>query len=59
MLINSTDPHFNDIPLQIWDGNHELVRGKANRAGILGWSLSDSVCCLKTLARNIINEVNK
>ena len=59
MLINSTDPHFRDIPLSICDAGDSLVRGKATRAGIWGWAISDSVCCLKTLARNIINEVNK
>ena len=44
----SKDEHLNDIPLQSWDNMHDLVR---QRAGGLAWSLSDTVCCLKAMAR--------
>jgi hypothetical protein len=46
----STDPHLNDIPLRAWDAVHGIVRGRANAKGI-PWSQSDTVCCLKAMAR--------
>jgi hypothetical protein len=44
----SKDPHLNDLPLAQWDWMHSSVRSSA--VG-LSWSLSDTVCCLKALAR--------
>jgi hypothetical protein len=58
-LLQSTDPHLNDIPLRRWDHCHV-------RVGILvgiyrrthtqpsSWSLSDTVCVLKAVARAMI-----
>lgn len=48
---NSQDPHLNDIPLDRWDRMDPLVRSKAGSAGMQAWSLSDSVCCLKVMAK--------
>lgn len=45
----STDPHLNDIPLHRWDRMHDCVRRYAGKLGF--WSLSDTVCCLKAMAR--------
>jgi len=44
----SNDEHFNDIRLQRWDAMDKSVRAYA---GGLYWSLSDTVCCLKAMAR--------
>lgn len=57
----STDPHFNDIPLHRWDRLHELMIETSNRKAKkesdgtdkFCWSLSDSVCVAKTIAREI------
>lgn len=46
----STDPHLNDIPLGWWDRKDPVVRHYAYAKG-LPWSLSDTVCVLKSLAR--------
>jgi hypothetical protein len=43
-----TDEHLNNIQLSRWDRMHGTVRTYA--AG-LHWSLCDTVCCLKALAR--------
>lgn len=50
----STDAHFNDIALARWDRCDPIIRGMAVRAGMRSWSLSDTVCVLKTIARNSI-----
>jgi hypothetical protein len=52
-ILASTDPHLNDIPLHRWDNYHQTVLGfaKSRAGGRFIWSLSDSVCCLKALAR--------
>ena len=47
----STDPHLNDIPLKLWDNQDPVIRHLANVKG-LPWSLSDTVCVLKTIALN-------
>ncbi len=44
----STDPHLNDLPLGKWDEADFLVRQLATG---LPWALSDTVCCLKAMAR--------
>ncbi len=47
---DSTDEHLNDIPLQMWDRMDYAVRWLANRNRV-PWSLSDTVCVLKAVAR--------
>jgi len=47
----STDPHLNDIPLHLWDYRDYIIRPMAYQKG-LSWSLSDTVCVLKALARS-------
>jgi len=47
----SHDEHLNDITLRLWDAKDPIVRGKAVRAGMRSWSLSDTVCVLKNFAR--------
>ncbi len=44
----STDEHLNDIPLALWDRMDAVVRSHAHG---LPWSLSDTVCVLKAVAR--------
>jgi hypothetical protein len=46
----STDIHLNDILLHTWDSCDWLVRSYAYGKR-LAWSLSDTTCCLKALAR--------
>jgi hypothetical protein len=46
----SKDEHLNDIPLKLWDNQDYIIRPMAYAKGI-AWSLSDTVCTLKTLAR--------
>jgi hypothetical protein len=47
----SNDEYLNDLPLHIWDRQDPIVRRKAARSGIKAWSLSDTVCVLKAIAR--------
>lgn len=43
----SQDPeHLNDLPLPRWDKADPLIRSRT-----IAWSLSDTVCCLKAMAR--------
>jgi len=49
----SHDEHLNDITLRLWDAKDPIVRGKAVRAGMRSWSLSDTVCVLKNFARKV------
>lgn len=54
-LRESTDRHFNDIPLKLWDERHGAMRYLAKRAGVeAGWSLMETTCALKALARRAI-----
>lgn len=55
-LAASTDTYFNDIPLSTWDRQHYHMKAKAMRAGLLVWSLSDTTCVLKALARKAVKE---
>ena len=57
-ILESVDPHFNDIPLVRWDVLHPaviLLVGRAIREanGTGGISLSDTVCVAKAAARSI------
>ena len=54
----STGPHFNDLPLPRWDSRHRFVQYEAFQRG-LAWSLSDTVCCLKALARRAVETSNE
>ena len=47
----STDPHLNDLPLRAWDNMDAIVRARAGLVGKRSWSLCDTVCCLKAMAR--------
>lgn len=49
----SQDEHLNDIPLALWDQQDYIVRPLAARHRI-PWSLSDTVCVLKAVARRAI-----
>lgn len=57
-LLDSTDEYMNDIELHIWDSHDPLVRSLAYSRK-LPWSLSDTVCVLKALARKKIKELRK
>jgi len=57
-IIDSTDPHFNDIHLIQWDRMSSLVGhyvgrklAAANESN--GYSLSDTVCAAKAAAKHI------
>lgn len=67
-ILRSTDPDFNDIPLQLWDRMHPLITDivKSERGSVarhadpipdqprsFSWSLSNSVCVAKEAARQI------
>jgi len=53
-LLASQDRHFNDIPLALWDRQHEAVKQYLHIG--IPWALSDSVCCLKHLARRMVTK---
>jgi hypothetical protein len=53
-LRSSKDEHFNDIPLHKWDMRDLRIRDKAFQSGMRLWSLSDTVCVLKAIARQQI-----
>lgn len=46
----SRDEHLNDIQLGLWDRRDPMLRSLAY-AKRLPWSLSDTVCVLKAIAR--------
>jgi hypothetical protein len=50
-LAKSTDEHLNDIPLALWDRQDPIIRSMAGRHGMRAWSLSDTVCVLKAVAK--------
>lgn len=57
MIKRSTDPHFNDIPLRLWDSLQDCIRpaiaAKMRELDKGGISLSDCVCVAKQAAREI------
>lgn len=73
-LLESTDPHFNDIPLSQWDAlepsikylclshmgdvNGYLWKDPYGRRSIL-WSRSDAVCIAKEAARQIVERTTQ
>ncbi len=48
---NSKDEHFNDLQLSKWDSKHDSVLNFVRNKGLKSWSLVETVCCLKTMAR--------
>ena len=62
-IMQTSDPHINEIPLYLWDRLHPFIRVHCiERTVALGnsrtWSLSDSVCVAKEAAR-ILKELGK
>lgn len=59
---SSTDPHFNDIPLRLWDSLDYSMRAmcasKLREAGSAGMSLFDTVCIAKEAAQQIREKAN-
>jgi hypothetical protein len=56
--LNSTDPHYNDTGLQIWDSYAPIYERNLRRVlKSLGdqWSLAGNVCMLKEAVRLAIN----
>lgn len=53
-ILKSTDPHFNDISLKIWDKLSIFMCDvyNINDNGTKTVSLSDRICALKALARD-------
>jgi hypothetical protein len=51
-LLESTDEHFNDVPLFLWDRLHPIFDTAARHYTGIAWSLSDTVCTAKQLARD-------
>ncbi len=57
-----TDPHLNNIPLCKWDREDPFVRAMAYGnliepiTGSRGWSLSDTVCVLKAVAKRLAEQ---
>jgi hypothetical protein len=58
-LFKSTDKYFNDIPMKLWDDKHPLILQLIRSKHIQYWSNSDTVCVLKALARDLINQPNR
>lgn len=59
-LMQSTNPHFNDIPLALWD---QLAPGLPGSGGFSKagdyYTLANGVCLAKEAARQIIEENQK
>lgn len=58
-LLTSTDPHFNDIPMHIWDSVHQnyQVKGLATLWTADGEnSIRTGACIAKEAARQIVDE---
>jgi len=52
----SSNPHFNDIPLKEWDEMHHamlLFTTEWRKQGLIGNSLADSVCLAKACAKKL------
>lgn len=45
------DPHLNNWPLAHWDAQDSTVRGLLEGTGIKSWSLANTVCTLKHVAK--------
>ena len=54
-ILGSKAAYMNDIPLEWWDKSYPLTKMYAFSMG-LGWSYSDNVCVMKTLAKQIVEE---
>lgn len=65
MILRSTDPHLNDIPLPLWDRLTDATRDSIDRKlwkaaeapklpeGSYSWSLCANTCILKEAAKQI------
>lgn len=51
--MSALDEHLNNIPLFKWDNRHASVTHIAHLAGYRVWTLSDTVCVLKAVAREV------
>lgn len=49
-LAYAANKHMNTIPLDAWDRQHDTVRNMSMFAGIMSWSMADTVCTLKHVA---------
>ena len=65
-IIESTDPHFNDIPQADWDSLDSRIRPYGTRvskrlhnADLGGWSLADTVCVAKEAAQQVRENANE
>lgn len=56
----STDPHFNDIPLELWDKLTPRLAGSSefSKAGDF-YTLGNGVCLAKEAARQILEQQTK
>jgi hypothetical protein len=52
-----SDRHLNNIPLHKWDRQDLNVRMLAKHAGFKAWSLCETVCVLKLVARHYIANI--
>ena len=52
-LLLSTDPHMNDLSLSKWNAQHNGV-SRIAYSKIRVWSLSETVCVLKAMAKQMI-----
>ena len=53
-IMRSIDPHFNDIPLGLWDTLHQPIMQTCRKLPWMkGYSLGDTVCIAKEAARQI------
>lgn len=50
LYLSRDHEHFNDLSLLKWDSRHNRCAMIAGTAGLSGWAVSDTVCCLKALA---------
>lgn len=62
--LTSTDEHYNDVPLKVWDSYFPIYRMQLQRAlkahaGTEGVSLSDNTCTLKQAVRDAIARIPK
>lgn len=67
-FLRSTDPHFNDIPLPLWDQLTDVTRktidiklwkaadSPTQPEGTYLWSLCCNVCILKEAARQLLED---
>jgi hypothetical protein len=52
-ILKSTDEHLNDIPLVLWDRAHGILDNKTLKSANCCQSFSNTVCTLKTYAKQL------